>query len=167
MYVRPLSLLVACALGLAACGGEEEEAPTRSSEAANRQAALDFAKCMREQGIDFPDPQPGRGLLRVGGDATPEEMREAEQACEKYRAALEPPELSEAQQQEFKKAALEHARCMREHGVDFPDPTFSEDGAARVEMRRGSGGPDPDDEDFKAAQEACGDKLGRIMEEQP
>jgi hypothetical protein len=165
MFVRSLSLLLACALGVAACGGEEE-APARSSDAANRQAELKFAQCMREQGVEFPDPGDGGGPVKVGGDASPEELREAEKACEKYRKAIEPPELSEEQQQEFRDAALAHARCMREHGVDFPDPTFAEDGGARVEMRKGSG-LDPEDEDFKEAEEACADKLGGIMEARP
>jgi len=166
MYLRSLSLLAACAIGLAACGGEEE-APARSSDAANRQAELKFAQCMREQGIDFPDPQAGGGPVKIGADGSPEEFREASEACEKYRKDIKPPELTEEQQQEFKDAALAHARCMREHGIDFPDPTFTEDGGARVEMRRGGAGPDPDDEDFKAAEKACAGKLGGIMESRP
>ena len=163
MYVRTLSLLAACALGIAACGGEED-APTRSSDAANRQAELKFAECMREQGIDFPDPQAG-GPVKVAGDESPEEFREAAKACEEFREDLKPPELTEAQQQEFKQAALEHARCMRDHGVDFPDPTFSEDGGARVTLSRR--GLDPDDADFKKAETACSDKLGGLMERRP
>jgi hypothetical protein len=166
MYLRSLPLLLAaCALGLAACGSEEN-APARSPDAEMKQAELKFAQCMREQGIDFPDPQDGRvGAVKVGGDTSPEEFRAAAKECEKYRKDVEPPELTEEQQQEFKEAALAHARCMREHGIDFPDPTFSEDGGARIRLRKGA--VDPDDEDFKAAEEECADKLGGIMERRP
>jgi hypothetical protein len=59
MYLRSLpSLLAACALGLAACGGEEN-APARSPDAEMKQAELKFAQCMREQGVDMPDPKGG------------------------------------------------------------------------------------------------------------
>ena len=169
MYLRSLAAapLAALALGLAACGDDGTPASAQSARESNRQAELKFAQCMRENGIDFPDPQAdaGPGLNKVGEGSTPEEIRAAERACEKYRKDIKPPELSEEQQQEFKQAALEHARCMREHGIDFPDPTFSEDGGAQV--RIGPGGVDPEDDDFKAAEKACGDKLSAAMERQP
>ena len=43
---------------------------------------------------------------------------------------------------------------MREHGIDFPDPTFDEDGGAQIRLERGR--LDPDDPDFAAAQKECG-----------
>jgi hypothetical protein len=74
---------------------------------------------------------------------------------------VEPPELTEEQQKEFQEAALAHARCMGEHGVDIPDPTFGEDGRAeiRINRRDGASGPKPDDPKWKAAEEACRDRL--------
>ena len=168
MYLRSSAagLLAVCALALAACGGDGGgEAAAQSSEKERRQAALKFAQCMREQGIDFPDPQAGGGPVRIGGEGTPEELREAEQACAEFREDIEPPELSAAEQKKFKDAALAHARCMREQGIDFPDPTFSEDGGAQV--RIGEGGVEPDDADFKRAQEKCSGKLSAIMERRP
>jgi hypothetical protein len=72
---------------------------------------------------------------------------------------MKPPELSEEQEQKFKDAALEHARCMRDHGIDFPDPTFSEGGGATIKLGKGS--VDPNDPDFKAAEKECRE----IMEE--
>jgi hypothetical protein len=169
MHVRPLAALAACALGLAACGGDDgAPAAARPSEAEAREAQLKFAECMREQGIDFPDPgsgEGGAGPVKVGGDATPEELRDAERACAELREDIEPPELSEEQRQEFKDAALAHARCMREQGVDFPDPTFSEDGGAQV--RLGPGGVDTDDAGFREAEKQCANKLSSIMGERP
>ena len=64
-------------------------------------------------------------------------MEAADAACRKYLEAVKPPELSEAQQKEFKEAALAHARCMRENGIaNFPDPTFDENGGAQVRIDR-------------------------------
>jgi hypothetical protein len=163
MYLRTFAvpLLAACALGLAACGGEEPAAAT-SDEQKVRQAELKFAQCMREQGIDFPDPgADGRRMLKVGGDSgiSPEEFERASKACEKYRKDIRP-QLTEEEQQEFKERALEHARCMREHGIDFPDPTFDAEGGAQIRMRAGRDRINPEDPEFQAAEEACGDLLG-------
>ena len=169
MFVRSFAaaLLAASVLGFAACGGDDDApAASQSADRKTREAELKFAECMREHGIDFPDPQEGPGLVKIGEDESPEELREAEKACEKFRKAIKPPELTEAQQQEFKKQALEHARCIREHGIDFPDPTFSEDGGANI--RLGPGRVDPEDDDFKAAEKECADKLGGpIVERRP
>jgi hypothetical protein len=157
-------LLVAALLAaacLSACGGDGEPAAAESSDRRDfERARQEFAECMREHGIDFPDDGP------VKIDGSQEELREAEEACAHLREKIEPPELSDAQREEFKEAALEHARCMREHGIDFPDPTFGEDGGAQVRIRPGSG-VDPDDPEFREAQEACQDKLGGIMEARP
>jgi hypothetical protein len=49
---------------------------------------------------------------------------------------------------------LAFAECMREHGIDFPDPQF-DGGAVMV----GGPGIDPEDPEFQAAQEACGELL--------
>jgi hypothetical protein len=86
-------------------------------------------------------------------------MEKAEQACRKYMEDVEPPELSPEQQEEMKKAALAHAQCMREHGLEnFPDPTFDESGGAQIRIGPGSG-LDPEDPDFQAAEKACRDEL--------
>jgi hypothetical protein len=163
MQIPIIAAALACGLVLTACGAEKPAAADR--EQANRDAMLAYTQCMREHGVDIPDPQPGqRGIrLRAPEGVTPEEMEEAEGACRQHLDKIEGPDLTEEQQKEFQEAALAHARCMREHGIDMPDPTFGEDGEARIEMRRGRGdgasGPDPDSAKFKAAEEACRDKL--------
>jgi hypothetical protein len=164
--VLAAALLAAGAFAVAACG--DDNSAGGASSAANREreardAQLKYAQCMREHGIDVPDPQfQDGGTLQAG----PEEetvpkakLREAEQACDKYLEEIEPPKLSEEQQQELRDAALAHSRCMREHGIEnFPDPTFGEDGRAELRIEQGSG-PDPNDPDFKRAEEACRDEL--------
>jgi hypothetical protein len=57
-------------------------------------------------------------------------------------------------------AALDFARCMREHGVDMPDPT----GEGGLVMRKDNdkGGPDPDSEKFQQAEQACDHHLANL-----
>jgi hypothetical protein len=165
MTIRPLAaaLLALSAIGLAACG---EETPSAAGSAESkekaRQAEVKFASCMRKEGIDMPDPSAeGRSVFKVGGDSgiSPEEFERASKACEKYRKDIRP-QLTEEEQQEFKEKALAHSRCMREHGIDFPDPTFDAEGGAEVRIRAGSKGElNPEDPEFKAAEEACSDLL--------
>ena len=159
-------LLVACAatVSLAACGGSEEPASTSGAtgkEADNRKAMLDFARCMRENGVDMPDPQfeGGRVTMKVGGkpgEMDPQKMQAAEKACAKYREAVKPPEISDEQKAEFKEQALAHSRCMREQGIDMPDPQFSEDGGVMMRLPKGV---NPESDKFRKAQEACRDTM--------
>jgi hypothetical protein len=168
MTIRPLAaaLLAFAALSIAACG-DDAETPTAAGATSSeddkvREAQVKFAECMRENGVDIPDPKPGEGLgIKVGPDSgiDPADFEEASKACEQYREDIRP-EMSEEEQAEFKERALEHARCMRENGIEnFPDPTFSADGGAQIQLgRRGErGGIDPEDPEFQAAQETCGD----------
>jgi hypothetical protein len=164
--IRPLAaaLLAAGALAVAACGEEQAGGAASSGdrESQNRDAILAHAQCMRDHGVDVPDPQfHGGRVTQRGPDESvpPEKLREAEEACEKHLEDVEPPELSEEQQQEMKEAALAHARCMREHGIEnFPDPTFGEDGRTELRIDK-SMGIDPNDPEFQEAEEACRDEL--------
>lgn len=163
------ALLTGTALALAACGSDGSGAAAAEDPQQQAQdAALAYSRCMREHGVDVPDPQPGeRGIRLMAPDGVPpERMRTADEACQKHLEDIKPPELSEEQQQEMREAALAHARCMREHGIDMPDPTFGENGEARVRIGPGSG-VDPEDPDFEKAQDACRDKLPDLRGEGP
>ena len=63
--------------------------------------------------------------------------------------------------------ALAFAQCMRDNGVDFPDPTVDSEGNLSFEGAFGrsqDGGFDPGDTSFRDAQEACGDLMeGMVM----
>jgi hypothetical protein len=166
MRIQLTALLAVAGCALAACGGDDgtEAAAGERPDSSTRQAMADFAQCMRENGVDVPDPGSGeRGTVEIQGD--PEDLREAEEACAEYREKIKPPDLSEEQQAEMKEAALAHARCMRDQGIDFPDPQFGADGGAMVQIGPGSG-IDPDDPDFRKAQEACRDELPELRMEQ-
>jgi hypothetical protein len=166
--------VAALSFGFAACGGDEEEPASaatgqQSDEQKMRDAAVKFAQCMRENGVEkFPDPDANGGTrIAVGKESgiDPEEFEAASKKCEQYREDIRP-QLSEEQQAEFKEEALEHSRCMREHGIeDFPDPTFGSDGKVTMALKRGE--VDPEDADFKAAEKACGGGIGGGKPPQP
>jgi hypothetical protein len=132
-------------------------------------AMLEFARCMREHGVDMPDPDtsggpgvvkfaaPASGGQRIDADGT--KFQEAHEACQHFMEDARPQNLSPERQQEMQDQALAFSRCMREHGVDMPDPSFGEGG--QVMMRIGGGeGIDPEDPKFQEAQKACGEAFG-------
>jgi hypothetical protein len=142
-------------IALAACGGSDSPSDSGPTEADFREAALKHARCMREHGIDVPDPKFGPGgrvQMEVRGrPADKQAFGRAEEACGKYLEAVRPPELSPEQQREFREQALKHARCMREHGIEMPDPTVGEGGVA-MRLPEGLG---PESPGFDEAERAC------------
>ena len=161
----PIILAVTAVAGLSACGGDDGGSGGGTTAAGLRDAALDYARCMREHGVDMPDPRTDENgvVLTDGHEAAgtgSARFGDADDACRKHLDDVEPPALSEDEREDFERQALAHARCMRDHGVDFPDPSFGEDGGAVVDIGPDSG-LDPRSPAFKRAQDACRDLMGR------
>ena len=162
MAAMRILIPITAALLLGACGGEDPSGGG-GGKAQARDAGLKFARCMREHGIDVPDPKTDEdGGIQIGGPGvkpgSPEKLGRAQEACEKQVDAIAPPKLSAEEKAKVREESLAHARCMREHGLDFPDPQFSEDGGAMVRIGPGSG-LDPRSPKFQRAQKACAGKL--------
>jgi hypothetical protein len=150
--------VAALALALPACGGGGATA-AESAKEKMQEFALKQAECMRRHGVDVPDPKPNRGLVISSEMGNPEQVDRAMRACEKeVGKPPAPPQMSAEDQREFRDRALKHARCMREHGIDFPDPTFGPNGTVKVEIGPGAA---PGDPAVKAAEKACLKLLGR------
>jgi hypothetical protein len=128
--------------------------------------ALAWAKCMREHGVDVPDPQvesgdngprltirPGSGSRLDSPDS--EAFQEAQKACGLPFGRSGRPPLSDERREQMQEAMLAFAKCMREHGVDMPDPQFSGGGGLFRATQRGGSGVDPDSPTFQKAQKAC------------
>jgi hypothetical protein len=143
------------ALVFASCGGDGGSGGGKSNREEMEEYALKNAECLRQHGVDVPDPKPGQGLLMDSRDVNPEEFERAQRACQKKLGKPPVPELSEEEQREFREAALKFARCMRAEGIDMPDPTFGANGEVRIEVKgRGRGDP-ASDPAFKAAEAKC------------
>jgi hypothetical protein len=151
--------------------------PGASAAVTPQDAALAFARCMRENGIDMPDPIvttdgdggtkiDQRGGAGVNTPAAKEKFNKAEEACRKHLAAAGPGGPGREMSAEDMDKLLAFAKCMREHGIDFPDPTADGGFVMRVDE---SGGPNgagggstkggPDDPKFQAAETACSSLL--------
>ena len=159
MTIRLLVTALAATASLAACGSEKpSNSGANGTDAADaKKAMLAYAKCMRDHGVDMPDPQfEGNRIMQRGPMKIDKaKLRVADKACASIRDSIKPPEMSAEKKEEFKKAALANAKCMREHGIkNFPDPIFDENGGAQIRMKKGSG-LNPESAKFKAAQKAC------------
>jgi hypothetical protein len=150
--------------GVASLSGANKPTTTTSAGPAGKQdaekAALEFARCMRQHGIDMPDPKISGNRIAQEFKASPGSkgpddpgFKAAQQACNKYLPnGGQPPKLNPQERQQL----VAFARCMREHGIDVPDP--GPNGGIVVKRSGGNGrnAPEPeDDPEFKAAEQAC------------
>ncbi|HEY3184584.1 MAG TPA: hypothetical protein VGJ77_17215 [Gaiellaceae bacterium] len=158
LFALPVALVaVLLAVSAAGCGGSGGQAAAGDS-ASNKhlEAALKWARCMREHGVDVPDPKvSSNGLVQIGGPGgkgKPERTDlEASRSCEKYMREGAPAEKpSAAHMKEMQESALKFARCMREHGIDMPDPTFQGGGVTMQVTSRQTQAPV-----FKRAEREC------------
>ncbi len=177
---RFAALAAATALVLAACGGTGDatsptlpsltdtttagEQTTTTVSVDPEEAMLEYTACMRENGVDMPDPSSGEGgVFSIGGDDLDfEAFEEASAACDPLlEAAFGDFELSPEQEAEFRDQELAFAKCMRDEGIDWPDP--SPDGNPVIDL-----GSDDDPETLNEAMQACskdifGDSGGFIV----
>ncbi|MEV8448408.1 hypothetical protein [Streptomyces parvus] len=156
---RGRSLAAACALAAAltltatACsgdgGGTKDGGSASGGEKTKEDQALEHRKCLREQGLDIPEPKPGQdgmGLTIDGGSMSKEKMEKAFKACEDKAVGGGPKELSQAEKDKM----VAYARCMRQNGFDMPDPKF--DGGA---MQAAPALKSKDMKKFEKANKAC------------
>lgn len=136
--------------GVASAGGPASAKPGAADPAAGlsqQEKALKWVQCMREKGVEVPDPDPatGRVQMRFGPGTDQAKVQAAMQECKAFQPFGEGGQGGNPQQLE---AQRKFAQCMRENGVPtFPDP--QQGGMIRIDP---STGQDPD---FPAAQEKC------------
>ncbi|PZG00807.1 hypothetical protein [Micromonospora endophytica] len=138
---------VATAGGGGAAASASASGSTGGSEEEQR---LEFARCMRENGVDMPDPGgDGGSRFQFNGDVDRSKLQAAMEKCRELMPnGGQPPQL-DAQQLEQMRAM---AKCMRENGVaDFPDPAAD----GRIQIDRDAFRFDMDDPTFQAAMEKC------------
>lgn len=160
------ALLAALAAG---CGGQQggtgvasvsENPPpsggaTPTATADPKEQGRKFAQCMREHGIPMEDPDPngGGGLQVMDENIDKNKLKEASEACRAYAPFLDRRQLNPEEVEQLR----QFAQCMRENGVDMPDPNPDgtlPQGSARNFKR--------DDPQFKKAYEACRGKFPKM-----
>jgi hypothetical protein len=145
----------------------------KPSQTETRKAFVAFARCMREHGVDMPDPKVTSGegggtLIEVGGPGggsgergpNPDSptFKRAEKACHKYIKDVTdtaPGKGDPEQEKAMRRSALKFARCMRAEGIDFPDPQFEGGGVTQRLPESAADSPR-----FEAAQRRCAKKAG-------
>ncbi|MDT0442042.1 hypothetical protein [Streptomyces johnsoniae] len=166
---RALTAAAFAAALLTACGGGEGgdggQVPAADGGASPDAAAGDaggaapveqgrkFAECLRENGLEVPDPDPESGELDLTDAAGEGEGRDALMAAFEACRDLAPEQYAEQPEPSGEQldAMREFAACMRENGIDVPDP----DPAAGLEP----GAVDPAAPGYDAALEACQEYL--------
>ncbi|MEM9039454.1 MAG: hypothetical protein AAGD33_06120 [Actinomycetota bacterium] len=140
---------------------DDSEAPSDPDEAFDL-----YERCLQDAGVDTAvlSGEPGGGGAQVEGDVTEngsvdadsvvefdDESFAAFEDCEKHLANTDTGfDLSPEQQAELADAELAFARCMREQGIDMPDPSSSDGGAIAIEIDDED--VDPDAMDAAAAE---------------
>jgi hypothetical protein len=153
--------LLIAGLALAGCGAGSGSGPDTASAEDKREAAeLKLSQCLREHGVAVPDrSRAGAGPARVRLSATDRKKLEAamQGPCKRYQSAAFG-NVTPEQREEFRDAFTKFAACMRQHGVDLPDPS-ADGGEQRAPA--GTRRIDEDDPTTKAATTVCQDKLPR------
>jgi hypothetical protein len=177
-----LGLLLALALAVAACDGGGDDKPsgvaslggsatptTSGSKAGggkdpsnDLRQLLAWARCMRQHGLpNLPDPQlsgDGGGITQQvprgdGKGPNDPKFKAAEQTCKQYQPdGGQPGRPSPQEQQE----ALAFARCMRQHGINTPDPKITAEGI----VEQPPTGMRKDDPRLRAAWRTCEQRGG-------
>jgi hypothetical protein len=155
------------ALAVAACGEGSASGSDGVTRADVQDAGVEYARCMRKDGIDVADPQVGTNGLR--GVRTNDELRDepgfqaADEACRKFLTDVIG-EISPEQRRELQDARLKFARCMRGEGFDVPDPQpGAGPGAGGGQGGGGLANLDPSDPRVQRAMEKCSKSLPRVL----
>lgn len=118
------------------------------SHADVERARLAWAQCMRQHGVDVPDPGQGQqgGPIQVKSRGA---FEAAQQACQSIlqQAGLDTGTPNPA----LMDNAVKFAHCMRQHGINIPDPQAHGNGVS-IQMPKDSDANSPQ---FQAAQQAC------------
>jgi hypothetical protein len=165
-------VIVVASVAIAACGGSHQ-AGSSARPAANLR--LKFAACVRAHGVpDYPDSgvikEIAPGKFSADGHILSESSHVVDAAfgeCRKYEVSMAGPRYSAAQLAKIRTGALAMSKCMRAHGLNYPDLTVKVGpGGHGVELSSSAIGrknPSLDTPAFKAANITCSRLLNRSM----
>ncbi|MFH0751604.1 MAG: hypothetical protein V2B17_07185, partial [Chloroflexota bacterium] len=181
------------ALVAAACGGATDTSGVVTLSSADpaapsavpssgpvdfQQAMLDYTQCLRDNGIDAADPQfgaDGRPAFGGGGgsgggqfgdiDRNSPEFQAAQDACSGLMVGVQR-NRDPVAQAERQAQLLVFAQCLRDEGVDFPDPQLGTGGGPGFGGGR-FGDLDLQSPEVQAAMEVCQAETGGFLRGAP
>ena len=148
---------------------DDDSAADVDQVAQSEAAMLAFTQCLRDQGIDVDDPTmdadgnmqlPPINIEVPDVVADPDELPDMSEfedmiaPCEEHLEGVVST-FSSADTTEIEDMLLAYAECMRDNGVDIPDPDFSSGGGV-IDLGAIGG------EDFEAAEAACSPLLADL-----
>jgi hypothetical protein len=126
--------------------GRAAASPSARPSLDPRDAQLKFAQCMRQNGVDMADPKPGEPGVRITGGKG--ELSKVEAARKKCAHHLQAGGIGQgATDPKARDRQLKFAQCMRQHGINVPDPKPGQP----LTIDRPKGSP----EQFEEAEKAC------------
>jgi len=149
---RALAVLAAAPLIVTACVGNpfapKDTAAQQKQDA--EQMRLKWAQCMRDHGIDVPDPSQNGGGLKVQAKDD-QQFQDAMNACKQYapNGGNGPGKIDQKTLDQLTR----FAQCMRDHGIPMQDPQAS-GGGVKI-TAGGADAVDPSSDQFKQAEQAC------------
>ena len=127
--IRLLAVTIVLTCAATACGGRPDPKGSSTGGAASagggqagsqdqrfQEGRLKYARCMREHGVEMPDPKPNEGMPAIA--AGDEKTMRADKACAKLMP-VNPNAPDDATRQ---KQMVALAKCMRAHGIPMSDP---------------------------------------------
>ena len=121
--------------GAATSDDATSDAPTVEADATDEELALAFADCMRDEGIDFPDPTvaadgsvsliPPGGAANLGFDPGSPEFESASDVCGPLIQGASFLPTNDQDITEIEDNLLLFAECLRDLGFDVADPDLS------------------------------------------
>jgi hypothetical protein len=122
--IAPLLMVALAACGSSGSGdgvataGSKAPRGGSSASASGDDSGVKYTQCMREHGVNLPDPEPGKPPQVINGDPG-STLGKAYEACKQLLpAASEDTKISPEDLEKVR----QYTKCLRDNGVDVPDP---------------------------------------------
>ncbi|MGK4579397.1 hypothetical protein [Kitasatospora sp. HPMI-4] len=155
VFVTGLALFaVGCTGGGADSGkGSSAQGSGASAKDTKEDDAYKYRQCLRDNGVEVQEPEGDQAAgVQVKDEKT---FKKAQEACKGLPGAAK--EMSQEDQQKALDEAVKFAKCMREQGIDMPDPEMQD---GKLTARVGAGSADVSKDKMEKAQKACNEQNG-------
>ena len=141
--------------GAAQSGAAQSGADQSGADQSGADQNKKYAECIRAHGVpDFPDPGPDGKFSGDGAkDLDRTKLMSAMQACQDLAAGTEIGQATTTMTAEQVEQFRAYAKCMRDNGVDLPDPDPNDSVLSWAQSWQSK--VDTDAPTFKSAAEAC------------